>query len=143
MFYCSEKSSLGMGSHLNVRSGYFQSAVKPCHYQIQHEIHFYIKPTRFENLFLPFPPRVPIVFTYTILPLYCAKLSYSFNRLEPSYFMAILNIPMPSFTLVLTTGHRSHRRHPSTITFDTLLNAPDRLMVYRFTFIFARINVLL
>jgi len=32
-------------------------------------------------------------------------------------FMAILNTPMPSFTLVLTSGH-----------FDTLPSAPDRLM---------------
>jgi hypothetical protein len=37
---------------------------------------------------------------------------------------------MPSFTLVLTTGHQSHRRHPSTLTFNTLSSAPDRLMVY-------------
>jgi len=42
--------------------------------------------------------------------------------------MSISNIHMPSFTLVLTSGHRSHRRHPSAITFDTLSNAPDRLM---------------
>ncbi|KAF8816648.1 hypothetical protein BYT27DRAFT_7248083 [Phlegmacium glaucopus] len=43
--------------------------------------------------------------------------------------MAILNIPMPSFTLVLTSGQCSHRRHPT--PFDTrvlLPSAPDHLM---------------
>ncbi|KAF8804372.1 hypothetical protein BYT27DRAFT_7207061 [Phlegmacium glaucopus] len=43
--------------------------------------------------------------------------------------MAISNIPMPSFTLALTSGHCSHRRHPT--TFDTcvlLPSAPGHLM---------------
>lgn len=44
-----------MGSHLNVRLGYFQCAVKPCHYQIQHETYFHIKPSKFENLFFLSP----------------------------------------------------------------------------------------
>ena len=66
--------------------------------------------------------------------------SFPFKRLQPSYFMAILDIPMPSFTLVLTSGHCSHHRHPATIRFDTPSNAPDRLMVSTyvdFMFIFA------
>jgi len=35
---------------------------------------------------------------------------------------------MPSFTLVLTSGHCSHPRHPTTIRFDTLSTASDHLM---------------
>ena len=46
----------GNGFTLKHQIRMLQCAVKPCHYQIQHEIYFHIKASRFENLFLPLPP---------------------------------------------------------------------------------------
>jgi len=46
--------------------------------------------------------------------------------------MAISNIPLPSFTLVLTTGHPSDRRHPATITYALPPSVPDHLHLMTF-----------
>lgn len=102
-----------------------QDAVESSHYQIQQTWYLHIKAWQFsQNLFLT---SSQVLLKATVFPTrytYFSTLIFPFKWLQIYYFMAVSNIPMPSFTLVLTSGHYHH--HPTT-RFDTL--ASNGLMV--------------